>query len=151
MILYISLQNSAQQGKKMFLCSLCFFPSPSENIVLKHIEAHTKKVKFACSTCNKEFRNQSLLVAHSVSHAKVYCKQCNKFFSSKSNLAEHLKRKENNICSSCSKVFCSEKLMLAHKQYIHGIHGCDMCKKEFGCLFDLKQHKLQHFSFDRLH
>ncbi|XP_023241027.1 zinc finger protein 708-like [Centruroides sculpturatus] len=143
----------SSHSKQIFSCYFCKLLFANKTIFQTHLFCHIGKKPFRCTTCNKKFLWQFLLLRHMKEHKSV-----NENEISYKNLRMHpsgnrvnlsprngkksnIKRK-NVFCDICGKGV-SKGHLERHKR-IHRTHACEICGKEFKLNGILLSHKLVH-------
>ncbi|XP_055842550.1 zinc finger protein 189-like [Episyrphus balteatus] len=145
----------------------CTFPHCKKVFVTKngakrHIQnSHTQnKKQVTCSTCFKNFNNQSLLDKHiklrHMGFKPHECEICGQCFSDRSNLNVHIMRHKGikpHACSitTCQKRFHSSTELKLHMRSHTGERPfvCELCGREFSNSGHLTNHRRRHFGEKR--
>lgn len=126
----------------MVKCDICGKKLPEKSVLLQHmIDVHqTKsKIKFECSTCNKQFANKRYLRQH-------------EFHTNHKNWSSVEQIDETHKCDICSKLFTNQRLL---KQHVRNMHSdrvaassmCPVCGLTFKTLSGFnRHHKIEHQS-----
>ncbi|XP_023239213.1 oocyte zinc finger protein XlCOF6-like [Centruroides sculpturatus] len=111
-----------------------------------------KHIPHRCKICKKEFKFESYLRVHKVTHSKnrlFKCDICNKYYKTKRCLKKHYELhtdQYNYSCEICNKHFKTKRYLNHHKRVVHindFIH-CQICNKSFKSKLSLKQHSVTH-------
>ncbi|KAJ6645910.1 Zinc finger protein, partial [Pseudolycoriella hygida] len=158
-------------GEKIFTCDICgakFINKSSLSTHMKDRHGHHDR-KFQCQYCAKLFYSDREVKGHEKLHlnARSYvCTLCGRGFNQKTCLNLHLKSKLHNAdykpinkkhrhkshskksfrCIQCvpSTVYSSAEERDLHRNEVHKIFDCNVCKNSFLTLESLDRHKLQH-------
>uniref|UniRef100_A0A1I8PTT5 Protein krueppel n=1 Tax=Stomoxys calcitrans TaxID=35570 RepID=A0A1I8PTT5_STOCA len=149
--------NNASLYPKTLPCKYCCKSFQSLNGLQVHIaQQHqadaTKREKYKCKLCSKEFAWERTLKSHEMEHLdkpKWNCIKCEKYFYSKANLKSHIDTHETErmySCHICSKSFKSNIILQKHQTTHTDIkpYQCDFCSKEF-------RTKIQKVTHERTH
>ncbi|KAL5013297.1 hypothetical protein ScPMuIL_007567 [Solemya velum] len=139
------------------LCKLCSrYIKCSEIPLEKHMAECKGRTPFTCATCDKEFKYESSLKSHMISHnpdepKKFHCTSCDYESNYKANLKKHLKnlheeRVRNIQCPKCDKLFYTEDNMRRHLK-LHSQDRpfvCPKCSKTFKTRASMRGHIIVH-------
>lgn len=139
------------------LCKLCSrYIKCSEIPLEKHVAECKGRTPFTCVTCQKEFKYESSLKSHMISHnpdepKKFRCTSCDYESNYKANLKKHLKnlheeRIRNIQCPKCDKLFYTEDNMRRHLK-LHSQDRpfvCPKCSKTFKTRASMRGHIIVH-------
>lgn len=169
--LLYSHRKLSHPEKKIFSCDICGAGFINKNPLFTHMKDRHAKCgrKHQCQFCAKLFYSDREVKTHEKKHlnARSYvCNLCGKGFNSKSTLNAHLKSKAHNAnfkpkkqypkssqhnkktyrCDQCvpSTVYATSEERTNHRNAMHKIYECDVCKNSFLTLESLDGHKLLH-------
>ena len=111
--------------------------------------------KYACTSCQRMFRNSSSLENHEMRHLKrlksnYSCKYCDKFFNSVWTLEFHVSLKCKGSdkatlsCPFCDKTCSTSQYLEYHKQTKHKKMKCKKCSISFTKEIEYDLHVLSH-------
>lgn len=173
-----SHQKEMHPGMKIYCCDICghsFISKVALNAHMKDRHGNSGK-KHQCQFCAKLFFSDREVKGHEQMHwntRSYVCKLCGKGFNQKTTLNVHMKSKIHNIayamskrkkcakfsgnkkktyrCTHCvpSTVYKNLEELATHRNEMHKIHDCDICKNSFITQESLNSHKLLHSSKPR--
>ncbi|XP_039947455.1 zinc finger protein 888-like isoform X1 [Bactrocera tryoni] len=135
-----------------FMCAHCPRKYRSKYALIKHLKVHAVMADrpYSCPDCEMHFKHFSELDRHDLQHhatVRPYrCDKCFKAFATKTALKIHGQVHEakgrNFRCPECNQRFKFEKSLnlhiISHKTMRH---SCEICKKSYIRLAQLKTHK----------
>ncbi|XP_036233120.1 PR domain zinc finger protein 5 isoform X1 [Bactrocera oleae] len=135
-----------------FMCAHCPRKYRSKYALIKHLRVHAVMADrpYSCPDCEMHFKHFSELDRHDLQHhatVRPYkCDKCVKAFATKTALKIHGQVHEvkgrNFRCPECNQRFKFEKSLslhiISHKTMRH---SCEICKKSYIRLTQLKTHK----------
>lgn len=151
------------KSKAEFQCDKCGKYYTTQKILnahkLKCDEDNFKKSEFQCTRCNKFYQSKRALEHHEIEGCRkneqvtntMHCKICNQRVNTVLELDEHLLSIHNSIvlnCDKCKLPFENKTDLQHHKKSCHPSKknkpttkfSCEICKKEFTLLKDIKNH-----------
>ncbi|XP_011197031.1 zinc finger protein 888 [Zeugodacus cucurbitae] len=138
-----------------FMCAHCPRKYRSKYALIKHLRVHAVMADrpYSCPDCDMHFKHFSELDRHDLQHhatVRPYkCDECSKAFATKTALKIHRQVHEvkgrNFRCPECNQRFKFEKSLnlhiISHKTMRH---TCEICKKSYIRLTQLKTHKKRY-------
>ncbi|XP_067144789.1 zinc finger protein 431-like [Centruroides vittatus] len=144
-------KNRKVSKRKPLRCDISDKPHNKKSELEKHNRTH-QPVSHCCKICKKEFRTESKLRQHQVSHSEdrpFKCDICNKNFKKKVHLKTHNKTHSDErkySCQVCNKSVKTERSLTIHKT-IHNKdlnYSCHICNKYFKTERYLRRHERTH-------
>ncbi|XP_037024330.1 zinc finger protein 2 homolog isoform X1 [Bradysia coprophila] len=175
-----SHQKQMHPGIKIYSCDHCGATFISKNAVISHMnERHAScGRKHQCQFCAKLFYSDREVRGHEKLHlnARSYvCNLCGKGFNQKTRLNVHLRSKAHNAnyktikhkkyprkkqvykktyrCEQCvpATVHPNADELANHRNLVHKVYECNVCKNSFLTENTLNSHKLLHSTKPRPH
>ncbi|XP_063632427.1 endothelial zinc finger protein induced by tumor necrosis factor alpha-like [Cydia splendana] len=111
-----------------------------------------KELAFMCEICSKRFSTLGILNTHRFIHKEekpFECEVCHKKYRTKTNLLDHMQvhEEKKHSCEVCGQPFRHKSALNVHIRRFHSEnrpHVCDICKKAFVVLAQLKEHHRVH-------
>ncbi|XP_057667768.1 zinc finger protein 883-like [Diorhabda carinulata] len=138
-------------GRPMFTCNIC---GETYGLEFKkiHMESHSDKDNFFCTTCNRQFDSQENLEMHMKAHnnsKKFLCSYCKKAFTTYGALHDHVSNQCQNRhyeCQYCGRRFSRPHEKVKHERIHTGEkpHVCQICGKAFRVSYCLTLHMRTH-------
>ncbi|XP_075989106.1 uncharacterized protein LOC142985069 isoform X4 [Anticarsia gemmatalis] len=136
----------------VFSCDVCLQTFEKEPAYLSHRMKH-ENGNVVCIECQKSFKNQTYLNAHTSKHKPVTC-GCGKwlpnrtcFFNHKKKCLQHKNISSLYICDYCDKEYRKKNCLKMHIKYSHTVgrlFQCDKCGKKFSSRGHLLEHGNTH-------
>ena len=151
--LNLHMANMHVENRDKFQCSKCAHMYISKSGLLYHMRtAHASNAFFTCLTCNKTFKDKSLLKAHEVTHKDTRdfkCDQCDATFKRACGLLNHQKRHVKAytfFCRTCNKGFYGKGQLNQHENIHSGLkpYACSICDYRCACKYNLPKHMKIH-------
>lgn len=165
-------QRLMHPGIKPYICDICGKGFSIKFVLTTHLRDRHSNYgrKFQCQFCAKCFYTDREVKVHEKLHLnkrRYNCHLCGKGFNTKSCLNAHLKSKLHNDaydptlkkkyprkkiykkvyrCEQCipTTVYKTSEERNHHRNVVHKIHVCDICKNSFLTPESLDRHKLLH-------
>ncbi|KAG4072287.1 hypothetical protein HA402_004219 [Bradysia odoriphaga] len=173
-------QKLMHPGIKAYSCDLCGNKFRSKDAVVRHMkERHADNGrKHQCQFCAKLFYTDREVKGHEKCHLNersYICDFCGKGFNNKSELNAHLKSKAHNAnyamikhkkyarnkannkivyrCTLCvpATIYPNLEERRYHRNLVHKVFDCDVCKNSFLTIESLNSHRLLHSNKPRPH
>ncbi|XP_012161950.1 zinc finger protein 470 isoform X3 [Ceratitis capitata] len=152
---FSSVIKSSTSQYEGFMCAHCPRKYRSKYALIKHLRVHAvmEDRPYSCLDCEMHFKHFSELDRHDLQHhatVRPYrCDECYKDFSTKTALKIHGHVHEVNgrnfRCPKCNLRFKFEKSLNLHLiSHTTMRHSCDICKKSYIKLSQLKTHKSRY-------
>ncbi|XP_055703922.1 zinc finger protein 569-like [Phlebotomus papatasi] len=149
------IDNSPKKKKstKKYICDVCEKIFQGLNDLRKHSRIHNDERPYACSQCDKKFRQAGCLKNHIASQhgsdVQYICDYCNKPFPIKERLRLHLRihtGEKPYKCKLCPKQFARGGQLSQHMLSHNGVkkHRCSFCPSAFSCSANLRLHTKAH-------
>lgn len=153
-------EGKSEKSEHIYDCEYCSFTFDKRWKVQKHIlKAHGKERKFACTFCNKTFKQSYHLREHLTSHTgerNFTCQSCGKSFLRISSMQRHMRshsatpgqktKRTPFLCTVCGKSFPFSNGVQRHMRTHLGIrnHECQVCHRRFTQSTHLRVHMRTH-------
>ncbi|KAL4718485.1 hypothetical protein ACJJTC_004007 [Scirpophaga incertulas] len=105
------------------------------------------EVKFRCTECGKNLKNQEKFEIHCMGHGdpELECSKCRKVFASKFTLRTHRKIHNRKYpCGHCSKTYSDIEDLRIHAAKIHFVFMCESCNYVADSYAGLNLHQEVH-------
>ena len=109
-------------------CNVCGRICPNASTLVIHMRSHTNERPYACSSCEKTYKDSGSLKRHT---ERTHLKD---------------KRKRNFICENCGKGFFSKNEVKIHMRVHTGEtpYACAYCPARFTQISALQRHQFRH-------
>lgn len=168
-------REETEDKTKTLKCPHCTKVCSAKNHLTNHLKSHAIKIEetISCKTCQVRFKSKDQFSKHECkeffcNRCKTYfkdrplydehmienhsstdtCQFCDKKFTTTSSLLSHLKTHTtiNFTCEKCKITVNSRKLLEKHNCIIKKRYFCEICKKSFENIINLKNHLLKDHS-----
>nr|CAB3507544.1 unnamed protein product [Spodoptera littoralis] len=148
--------NSTNPRAKKYQCNKCkqifdqlsaFKQHMVGNHRLSNLYDVSSNVKFMCTDCGKNLKNQEKFEQHCRGHGDpdLECNKCHKVFASKFTLRNHRKIHSRMYqCNFCSKSYSTSQELQSHTTKAHFSFMCECCSFTCENLADLTAHQKIH-------
>ena len=136
-----------------FICDVCGSVYQTKCGLKRHIDGHSKSLKYKCRLCSCQFANRGHYEGHVNSHNKIKpfkCNVCSKRFCFKSALLRHrkvctdkAKKPDQFVCNICAAPFNRIDILKDHMKGKHENikpYRCSKCCTSFAWRSSLSKH-----------
>ncbi|KAG6462037.1 zinc finger protein 678 [Manduca sexta] len=156
-----SSTSSSNPNQKKYQCDKCkqIFDQIStfkQHMVSTHkhvYDIHSRPigdVKYMCSDCGKNLKNQEKFELHCMGHGnpELECNKCHKVFASKFTLRTHRKIHNRKYpCTYCTRSYATSEELRLHVSKIHFVFMCNNCPYTANKYSELMIHCAIHKDF----
>ena len=129
----------SENDKKPYNCSICYKLFAQNDIMIIHMQTHTKEKPFTCIVCSKPFSLKGSVTRHMRIHTgekPFSCVICNKLFLQRSDVKCHMRIHTSEkpfSCKICNRLFNHSSHVKRHMRTHTGekLFSCSHCNKSF--------------------
>ncbi|XP_065225314.1 zinc finger protein 567-like isoform X4 [Planococcus citri] len=148
-----NVSNKAEEHMEnslTYCCNICGTKFSCQRDWSRHQQEHSKP--FHCQSCDKQFADESDLIAHGLSHSekkRYKCRICDARFVYNYNKLNHERvhvARPGFECFDCGKKLSSKGSLIKHRSVHSGVKpfSCKLCSKSFAQKSSLTKHHRTH-------